>query len=245
MTVAPRAWSQADSGTQALRVGSRMTVTAASSGILAHRRSRSAVVVRNFHDDQMNSPRSSARLARWSARQATSMPNLTSLMAWSFRWTIGQSALRCRPLHVPQGCDHPDIQKQGSDSLIDRRVPEKGCTCVGRLVWSTITVVESSCCSLRPPKSQARRTDPTHPTKGFRQIGGCPEPTLNSPLTPIGSRRNRVALDGHSGRPPVTPDNGSRLNGHGAVLRRVPVDRPDSIQAELVVQGIRRENENQ
>ena len=41
MTVAPRAWSQADSGTQALRVGSRMTVTDAPSGILAHRRSRS------------------------------------------------------------------------------------------------------------------------------------------------------------------------------------------------------------
>ena len=151
MTVAPRAWSQADSGTQALRVGSRMTVTEAPSGIFAHRRSRSVVVVRNFHDDQMNSPRSSARLARWSARQATSMPNLTSLMAWSFRWTVDQSALRRRPLHVPQGCDHPDIQKQGSDSMIGRRVPEKGCTCVGRLVWSTITVVESSSRSLRPP----------------------------------------------------------------------------------------------
>jgi hypothetical protein len=65
--------------------------------------------------------------------------------------------------------------------MIGRRVPEKGCTCVGRLVWSTITVEESSSRSLRPPKSQARRTDPTHPTKGFRQIGGCPEPTLNAP----------------------------------------------------------------
>ena len=40
MTVAPRPWSQADSGTQALRVGSRMTVTDAPSGIFAHRRSR-------------------------------------------------------------------------------------------------------------------------------------------------------------------------------------------------------------
>ena len=113
MTVAPRAWSQADSGTQALRVGSRITVTEASSGILAHRRSRSAVVVRNFHDDQMNSPRSSARLARWSARQATSMPNLTSFMAWSFLRVADQSALRRRPLHVPQGCDHPDIREAG------------------------------------------------------------------------------------------------------------------------------------
>src|SRR5208282_5565721 len=158
-----------DSGTQALRVGSRITVTDASLGIFAHRRSRSVVVVRNFHDDQMNSPRSSARLARWSARQATSMPNLTSLMTWSFRWTVDQPALRRRPLHVPQGCDHPDIQKQGSESIIGRRVPEKGCTCVGRLVWSTITVVESSCRSLRPQFSQARGTDPTHPTKGFRQ----------------------------------------------------------------------------
>ena len=82
-------------------------------GIFAHNRSRSVVVVRNFHDDQMNSPRSSARLARWSARQATSMPNLTSLMAWSFRSTADQSALRLRPLHVPQGCDHPDIREAG------------------------------------------------------------------------------------------------------------------------------------
>jgi hypothetical protein len=139
------------SGTQALRVGSRMTVTDESAGILAHRRSRSVVVVRNFHDDQMNSPRSSARLARWSARQATSMLNLTSLMAWSCLRVVDQSALRRRPVHVPQGCDHPDIQKQGSDSMIGRRVPEKGCTCVGRLVWSTITVEESSSRSLRPP----------------------------------------------------------------------------------------------
>ena len=66
--------------------------------------------------------------------------------------------------------------------MIGHRVPEKGCTCVGRLVWSTITVEESSCRSLRPPFSQARRTDPTHPTKGFRQISGCPEPTLNAPV---------------------------------------------------------------
>src|ERR1019366_10285415 len=113
MTVAPRACSQADSGTQALRVGSRMTVTEAPSGIFTHRRSRSAVVVRNFQDDQTSSPRSSARLARWSARQATSMPNLTSLMAWSFHWVTGQSVLRRRPLHVPQGCDHPDIREAG------------------------------------------------------------------------------------------------------------------------------------
>ena len=66
--------------------------------------------------------------------------------------------------------------------MIGRRVPEQGCTCVGRLVWSTITVMESSSRSLRPQLSQARRTDPTHPTKGFRQIGGCPEPTLNVAL---------------------------------------------------------------
>ena len=43
--------------------------------------------------------------------------------------------------------------------MVGRRVPEKGCTCVGRLVWSTITVVESSSRSLRPQISQARRTD--------------------------------------------------------------------------------------
>ena len=66
--------------------------------------------------------------------------------------------------------------------MIGRRVPEQGCTCVGRLVWSTITVVESGSRPLRPQFSQARRTDPTHPTKGFRQIGGCPEPTLNAPV---------------------------------------------------------------
>ncbi|MGC8628515.1 MAG: hypothetical protein ACP5VR_13390 [Acidimicrobiales bacterium] len=39
------------------------TVTWAPSGTLAHRRSRSAVVVVNFHPDQMNLPCSSARLA--------------------------------------------------------------------------------------------------------------------------------------------------------------------------------------
>ena len=65
--------------------------------------------------------------------------------------------------------------------MIGRRVSEKGCTCAGRLVWSTITVEESSSRSLRPQISQARRTDPTHPTKGFLFIGGCPEPTLNVP----------------------------------------------------------------
>ena len=135
MTVAPRAWSQADRGTQALRVGSRMTVTDASSGILAHRRSRSVVVVRNFHDDQINSPRSSAKLAWWSARQATSMPNLTSLTACSFRWwsLIRRLSVvdRCT---FRRGVTIQTIEKQGSDSMIGRRVPEQGYTCVGRLV---------------------------------------------------------------------------------------------------------------
>ncbi len=102
-------------------MGSRITVTEAPAGIFAHRRSRSTVVVRNFHDDQVNSPRSSARLARCSARQATSMPNLTSFMAWSFLCVADQSALRLRPVHVPQGCDHPDIQEAGV--RIDNRPP--------------------------------------------------------------------------------------------------------------------------
>ena len=87
--------------------------------------------MRNFHDDRVELAwAASARLAQWSARQATSMPNFTSFMAWSFLRVADQSALRRRPVHVPQGCDHPDIQKQGSDSVIGhhRRVPEKGCT---------------------------------------------------------------------------------------------------------------------
>ena len=50
--------------------------------------------------------------------------------------------------------------------------------------------MESSCRSLRSPKSQARRTDPTHPTKGFRLIGGCPEPMLNFPERRPGGRGN-------------------------------------------------------
>ncbi len=56
ITVAPRAWSRAHSGTQALRVGSRVTVTEDPSGFFAHGRSRSVVVVRNFHDDQIRRP---------------------------------------------------------------------------------------------------------------------------------------------------------------------------------------------
>ena len=134
----------------------------------------------NFHDDQMNSPRSSARLARWSARQATSMPNLTSFMAWSFLRVADQSALPRRPLHVPQGCDHPDIREAGVRPT-DRPPSSRKGIHVRR---QTITVMESSSRSLRPHFSQARRTDPTHPTKGFRQIGGCPEPTLNAPIRP-------------------------------------------------------------
>ena len=43
------------------------------------------------------------------------------------------------------------FRSRGPTPMIGRRVPEKGCTCVGRLVWSTITVMESSCRSLRPP----------------------------------------------------------------------------------------------
>jgi hypothetical protein len=164
MTVAPRACSQADKGTQALRVGSRMTVTEAPSGIFAHRRSRSAVVVRN------STTTIGTRLARrpgWpGGRPDRQCRCPTSLHSWHgpFTGVTEQSVLHHRPVHVPQGCDHPDIQKQGSDSIIGRRVPEQGCTCVGRLVWSTITVEESSSRSLRSQISQARRTDPTHPT---------------------------------------------------------------------------------
>jgi hypothetical protein len=185
MTVAPRACSQADRGTQALRVGSRMTVTEAPSGIFAHRRSRSVVVVRNFHDDHMNSPRSSARLARWSARQATSMPNLTSLMAWSFHWVTDQSALRRRPVHVPQGCDHPDIREAGV-RLQDRPPSSR----IGMHVRREARLVDDhrygvEVYSLRAQNSQARRTDPTHPTKGFRLIGGCPRTNAKCPSSLI------------------------------------------------------------
>ena len=110
------------------------------------------------------------------------MPNLTSLMEcvpslddlFSRLSVVDRCTFR-------RGVTIQTFEKQGSDSMIGRRVPEQGCTCVGRLVWSTITVEESSCRSLRSHKSQARRTDPMHPTKGFHQIGGCPEPMLNIP----------------------------------------------------------------
>jgi hypothetical protein len=62
-TVAPWRRNQAASGTQALRVGSITTVTAALSGIDSHSRSRSAAAVRNLRPDQANRPASSARLA--------------------------------------------------------------------------------------------------------------------------------------------------------------------------------------
>ena len=152
--------------------------------------------MRNFHDDQMNSPRSSARLARWSARQATSMPNLTSSMAWSFRWMADQSALRRRPLHVPQGCDHPDIREAGV-RLHDRPPSSR----TGMHVRREARLVDDHRCGVElspapiPHFSQARRTDPTHPTKGFRQIGGCPEPTLNEFRTPV-----RGAMESESDR---------------------------------------------
>ena len=89
------------------------------------------------------------------------MPNLTSFMAWSFRSMADRSALRRRPVHVPQGCDHPDIQKQGSDSMIGRRVPEKGCTCVGeaRLVDDHRCGVELSLAPTPVKSSQKNRPD--------------------------------------------------------------------------------------
>ena len=184
MTVAPRAWSQADSGTQALRVGSRMTVTVASSGIFAHRRSRSAVVVRNFHDDHMNSPRSSARLARWSARQATSIPNLTSLMAWSFRWVTDQSALRCRPLHVPQGCDHPDIREAGV-RFHDRPPSSRK----GMHVRREARLVDDHRCgvelSLAPaPKKSSQKNRPDAPYEGLPPNRWMPRTNAKCPRTP-------------------------------------------------------------
>jgi hypothetical protein len=113
------------------------------------------------------------------------MPNLTSLMAWSFRWTVaGQSALRRRPLHVPQGCDHPDIQKQGSESIIGRRVPEKGCTCVGRLVWSTITV-DGVELSLAPtPNQSSQKNRPDAPYEGLPPNRWMPGTNAKCPSTP-------------------------------------------------------------
>lgn len=62
ITVAPWRRNHAASGTQALRVGSITTVTAASAGIDSHSRPRSATVVRNLRPVQANRPASSARL---------------------------------------------------------------------------------------------------------------------------------------------------------------------------------------
>jgi len=76
MTTAPRRRNQAASSTQALRVGSMTTVTAAPAGTWAHKRSRSAAVVLNRRPVQANLPRSSARLAWCAARQATSIPSV-------------------------------------------------------------------------------------------------------------------------------------------------------------------------
>ncbi len=56
MTRAPRRRNQAASGTQALRVGSSTTVTAAGDGIAAQSRSKSATVVRNRRPLQANRP---------------------------------------------------------------------------------------------------------------------------------------------------------------------------------------------
>src|ERR1017187_9907298 len=192
MTVAPRAWSQADRGTQALRVGSRMTVTDAPSGIFAHSRSRSTVVVRNFHDDHMNSPRSSARLARWSARQATSMPNLASLMAWSFHSMTDQSALRRRPVHVPQGCDHPDI-REGGVRLHDRPPSSRTGMHVrreARLVDDHRFGVELS---LAPtPVKSSQKNRPNAPYEGLPQNRWMPRTNAKCPRTP-GERHDSSA----------------------------------------------------
>jgi hypothetical protein len=82
---------------------------------------------------------------------------------------------------------------------------ERGCrhrSPAGRRSASRRWRVESNCRSLRSPKSQVRRTGPTHPTKGFRQIGGCPDPTLNVP------KRHR------DGVPPCT--RSSLFTGHAS-----------------------------
>ncbi len=157
--------------------------TDASSGIFAHRRSRSVVVVRNFHDDQRNSPRSSARLARWSARQATSMPNLTSLMAWSFLWVTDQSAPRCRPLHVPQGCDHPDIRE--AEVQLDHRPPSSRTGMhvrrEARLVDDHRFGVELSL-ALTPNKS-SQKNRPNAPYEGHLPNRWMPRTNAKCPLS--------------------------------------------------------------
>ena len=183
MTVAPRAWSQADSGTQALRVGSRMTVTEASSGILAHRRSRSAVVVRNFHDDQMNSPRSSARLARWSARQATSMPNLTSFMACPF---AGRLISR---LFVVDRCTFRrgmTIQTFRSRGPIPDRPPSsrKGMHVRREARLVDDHLVESSSCSLQTPIKSSQKNRPDAPYEGLPPNRWMPRTNAKYPRTP-------------------------------------------------------------
>ena len=121
-------------------------------------------------------------------------------MTWSFLCVADQSALRRRPVHVPQGCDHPDIQKQGSDSIIGRRVPEKGCTCVGRLVWSTITVMESSYRSLRPPVSSSQKNRPDAPYEGLPPNRWMPRTDAKCPRSPewgVTLRRSRARDAGY------------------------------------------------
>ena len=111
------------------------------------------------------------------------MPNLTSFMAWSFRWKVDQSALRRRPVHVPQGCDHPDIQKQGSESIIGRRVPEKGCTCVGEA-----RLVDDHCCgverALAPaPVKSSQKNRPDAPYEGLPPDRWMPTTNAKCPQT--------------------------------------------------------------
>ncbi len=77
IAVAPWRRNQAASGTHAFRVGSITTVTDATGwGICSHSWFRSAAVVLNLRPDQANRPASSARLAWWAARHATSIPSV-------------------------------------------------------------------------------------------------------------------------------------------------------------------------
>src|SRR5580704_409528 len=76
-TVAPLRRNHDARGTQAFRVGSMTSVTSESAGNDRHSFSSSSELVRNRRPLQRKTPLSSARLAWWAARQATSIPSVS------------------------------------------------------------------------------------------------------------------------------------------------------------------------
>ena len=101
-----------------------------------------------------------------------------------------QSALRRRPVHVPQGCDHPDIREAGV-RLHDRPPSSRKGMHVrreARLVDDHRYGVELSLAPI--PKKSSQKNRPDAPYEGLPPNRWMPRTNAKCPRTPAGRRGN-------------------------------------------------------